>query len=83
MHLDITYVYIHNKIYEYRKVKTTYILERREYVVIISALNPYYLIFIYFFYLMLYMNKLQASAVSVVIMIVHWHCANKTNVTCI
>ena len=31
MHLDITYVYVHSKIYESRKVKTTYILEQREY----------------------------------------------------
>ena len=31
MHLDITYVQIYSKIYEFRKVKTTYILEQREY----------------------------------------------------
>jgi len=34
MHLDIAYVYIHSKIYESRKVKTTYILEQREYNII-------------------------------------------------
>jgi hypothetical protein len=32
MHLDITYVQVHIKIYESRKVKMTYILERREYL---------------------------------------------------
>ena len=34
MHLDITYVYVHSKIYESKKVKTTYIFERREYYII-------------------------------------------------
>ena len=34
MHLDITYVYIHSKIYESKKVITTYILEQREYNII-------------------------------------------------
>ena len=34
MHLDITYVYVYSKIYESRKVKTTYILGRREYCII-------------------------------------------------
>jgi hypothetical protein len=32
MHLDIVYVLIHNNIYESRKAKTTYNLERREYI---------------------------------------------------
>ena len=32
IHIDITYVKIHSKIYESKKVKTIYILERREYV---------------------------------------------------
>jgi hypothetical protein len=34
MHLDIyTYVYIHNNNYESRFAKTTYNLERREYII--------------------------------------------------
>jgi len=33
MHLDTTYVYAHCKTYESRRVKTTYILERREYFI--------------------------------------------------
>ena len=41
MHLNITYVQIHNKIYESRKVKTTYILERREYDVELLQLIYY------------------------------------------
>ena len=32
-YLNITYVYIHSKIYESRNIKTTYILERREYYI--------------------------------------------------
>ena len=34
MHLDITYVYVHSKIYESRKVKTTYILKWRDYYIV-------------------------------------------------
>ena len=30
MHLDIIYVQIHNKMYKFKKIKTIYILERRE-----------------------------------------------------
>ena len=33
MHLDIHYVYIHNKSNAFRKAKTSYNLERREYII--------------------------------------------------
>ena len=32
MYLDICYIYMYSKHYKSRKTKTTYILERREYV---------------------------------------------------
>jgi hypothetical protein len=45
MQLDIYYVHLHWKIYVFRKAKTTYNLERREYMVTTSLVMPieYYL----------------------------------------
>ena len=41
MHLNITYVQVHSKIYKSKKVKTTYILERREYFVLKDSVKMY------------------------------------------
>ena len=39
MYLDICYIYVHSKHYESRKAKTTYILERMEYIIAMKSFH--------------------------------------------